>query len=383
MKEINELTRRLLAEGYTPEDTPPGTNEYQPYYGGWTYTSQALNGMVFETPCGLLVQGSHFTNGYMSSQGVDWRPENDNPVVTCPRFAEGPCQLRHPLLQAQYYCSRPGEVICQCNCHPTSRPYTFEGSLDEAHKRVWQEADEIWRLFQSEHKGRVCRQQSHYHRTTKVWSTQYNPIDCAQQCVACTHCVVLDRDIVPQKGNVFYDVKKTWIEKGTGLFPDEQRVSLEKGIKLLKKTVSMTICDAIVQYGWQYIVERVMHRHWTEMYFDPTLKIEVINLRAARIDARDIFQDLEDIANGFQVVHASDKLKAAKAQKKARRAAAKNQRIRKVEQKILSFGLYGLDDIWRRRAEKLLDAERMDELHQQWKMSKSQKQHEDPQISLF
>jgi len=28
MKELNELTRRLLAEGYTPEDTPPGTCEY-------------------------------------------------------------------------------------------------------------------------------------------------------------------------------------------------------------------------------------------------------------------------------------------------------------------------------------------------------------------
>ena len=28
MKEVNELTRRLLAEGWKPEDTPPGTLEY-------------------------------------------------------------------------------------------------------------------------------------------------------------------------------------------------------------------------------------------------------------------------------------------------------------------------------------------------------------------
>ena len=35
MKEINELTRRLLAEGYTPEDTPPGMREYEDYEGGW------------------------------------------------------------------------------------------------------------------------------------------------------------------------------------------------------------------------------------------------------------------------------------------------------------------------------------------------------------
>ena len=39
-----------------------------------------------------------------------------------------------------------------------------------------------------------------------------------------------------------------------------------------------------------------------------------------------------DGANGIQVPHAADSLKAAKAQKKARREAAKKQRIRKVEQ---------------------------------------------------
>ena len=50
MNKINELTRRLLAEGYTPEDTPPGMREYSPYDGGWTYDSETLGRMVFETP---------------------------------------------------------------------------------------------------------------------------------------------------------------------------------------------------------------------------------------------------------------------------------------------------------------------------------------------
>lgn len=76
MKVINELTRRLLAEGCRPEDTPPGTCPYADYYGGWTYTGQAIKDMVWETPCGLLVDGSHFVNGYLSFNGVDWRPEN-------------------------------------------------------------------------------------------------------------------------------------------------------------------------------------------------------------------------------------------------------------------------------------------------------------------
>ena len=98
-KELNELTRRLLAEGYTPEDTPPGMREYEDYEGGWTYKYQTLRDMVFETPCGLLAKGEHFSNGYMSWHGIDWRPENDNPVLPCPQFPSEPCPLRHPLLR--------------------------------------------------------------------------------------------------------------------------------------------------------------------------------------------------------------------------------------------------------------------------------------------
>jgi len=71
MREETELTQRLLAEGYKPEDTPPGMCAYNPYYGGWTYDSTTLRAMVFETPCGLLAKGDHFTNGHMSYGGID------------------------------------------------------------------------------------------------------------------------------------------------------------------------------------------------------------------------------------------------------------------------------------------------------------------------
>ena len=50
MTELNELTKRLLAEGYTKEDTPPGTKDYFWFYGGWTYTTEALRAMNFATP---------------------------------------------------------------------------------------------------------------------------------------------------------------------------------------------------------------------------------------------------------------------------------------------------------------------------------------------
>ena len=118
-------------------------------------------------------------------------------------------------------------------------------------------------------------------------------------------------------------------------------------------------------------------------FFDPTLKIEILNLRAARMDTRDILQDLQDVANGIQVTHVSDSLKAAKTQKKARREAAKMRRIQKAEQMLLTHGWYGLDDIWRHRAEKLLDDERIDELNLQWKAAQEQVPVEEAQIRLF
>ena len=72
MKEVNELTRRLLAEGWKPEDTPPGTLEYKDYYGGWTYTGEAIRNMVWETPCGLLAAGEWKSSALLSC--VSLRP---------------------------------------------------------------------------------------------------------------------------------------------------------------------------------------------------------------------------------------------------------------------------------------------------------------------
>ncbi len=112
--EWNELTKGLLAEGYKPEDTPPGMDAYREHEGGWTYNWKTLHTLVFETPCGLLVGGSHFSNGYMSYQGVDWRAENNNPVVCCPRFDLDFCHMRHPLLWSNCTAARDGERIRQC-----------------------------------------------------------------------------------------------------------------------------------------------------------------------------------------------------------------------------------------------------------------------------
>ncbi len=376
MKELNGLTRRLLAEGWKPEETPPGTHPYRDYYGGWTYTGDAIRGMVWETPCGLLADGKHFLNGYMSYQGVDWRPENGNPVITCPCFPSEPCPLRDPLLHTQGYTLHSDDVIYQCDCHPTDRPYAYEGSIDEAHDRVWKEAGKRWEAFKAEYKGRVCRHQSHYGRTTKTWKAFYNPIECANfNC--CSYCDVLAKKLDTRKGNVFYDLWKSWTVKGEGLFPDQRKTIVKKGCKLLNKTASLTLCEAIVKYCRHRIERDIRLEHHHELFFDKSLIIEVINLRAARVDKRDILQDLQDVANGVEVTHLADSQKAAKAQKRARRESAKAQRIRKVEKMVLTHGWDTLEDIWKRRAKKLLDGKRIDELLQLRQAPK------ETQLSLF
>ena len=383
MKEINELTRRLLAEGWTPEDTPPGTHPYKDYYGGWTYTGEAIRNMVWETPCGLLAGGSHFTNGYMSYMGVDWRPENGNPVICCPVFPSAPCPLRDPLLCNELYDLHSNDVSYQCACHQTDRPYTYEGSVDEAHDRVWKEADKRWELFKAQHKGRVCRQQSRYGRTTKTWKAYYDPMDCAN--FSCrSYCDVLAKELDTRRGNVFYDLRKSWIVKGEGLFPDQQKVMVEKGCKLLNQPTSLTICEAIVKYGRHRVEDHVRLKFHRDLFFDQSLEIEVINLRAARVDKRDILQDLQDVAKGIEVIHAADSLKAAKEQKRARRAAAKAQKIRKVERMILAHGWEDLEAAWKRRAEKLLDDDRISELvqlHMAGQLTPAQAAM--PQLSIF
>ena len=383
MKEVNELTRRLLAEGWKPEDTPPGTHPYQDYYGGWTYTGEAIRGTVWETPCGLLADGWHFLNGYLSFNGVDWRVENGNPVICCPVFPSAPCPLRDPLLRTGKYDLHSSDIICQCACHQTNRPYTYEGSVEEAHDRVWKEAGERWEVYKAQHKGRVCRQQSRYGRTTKTWRSYYDPMDCANF-GCCSYCDVLAKELDTRKGNVFYDLRRSWTVKGEGLFPDQRKTVVEKGRKLLSSTASLTICEAIVKYGRHRVEERVRSEFHRDLFFDKTLEIEIINLRAARVDARDIMQDLQDIANGIEVVHAADKMKAAKEQKRARRTAAKERRIRKVETMILAHGWEALEDIWKRRAEKLLDDDRIDELTQRHRAGQlTPAQASMPQLSIF
>lgn len=106
--------------------------------------------------------------------------------------------------------------------------------------------------------------------------------------------------------------------------------------KLLYKTISLTFCEAIVKCGWREVERHIKMKYHYDLFFDKTL--------------------------GIEVVYAADEMKAAKEQKRARRAAAKERKIRKDETMILPHGWDDLEAAWKRLAEKLLDDDRISEL---------------------
>lgn len=155
--------------------------------------------------------------------------------------------------------------MCLCKEYDktqTELPYTYEGSLDEAHDRVWAESEELWKIFHAKHKGRVCKRHCYYDRTAKEWHTRYDPIACADgDGRACRYCPVLGKELDTRRGNVFYDVKETYIIKGDWLFPDKEVTTLRKGVKVLNRTASLTLCEAIVQYAKHHVISGFMLNH--------------------------------------------------------------------------------------------------------------------------
>lgn len=137
-REYNMLTQRLLEEGYTADKYPEyvriasgryGKDPLQNLHGGFEYTSEYLGNIVFKTGCGLLVKGSNFSSGGMGYMGIDWIPENDNPVIACP-FHKDDCDKKNPILRGAH----GGGIskLLQCDCHCTQEPYTYDKSIDKA-----------------------------------------------------------------------------------------------------------------------------------------------------------------------------------------------------------------------------------------------------------
>lgn len=391
MKEYNQLTKKLLEEGYTAESHPEyvevcrsawGKELWQNLAGGFVYTRECLKNMVFRTGCGLLVKGGRFSTGSMSYMGIDWIPENDNPVITCP-YRKDACSLRNPILKGPE--GGAFTKILQCDCHQTNVPYDYEHSLDKVIDDEDRERKRKYEAYSQKAKGHVCHWHMHYDDWKGEWKQVYDPIECAHYCMNVGGiCDLTHEAVSKKKGNVFYDVRKAYIRQDGTLFDGEEIVTVEKGIRLFETAKSITICEQVVKLCKRDIVGRVMSRYYTEIALHG-MKVEVLNIRAEQRESRDLMQDLQDIKDGIRVVHASDVEKQKKEQKKQHRKDIARKKIERLEKRILETGYWNMepDSLDRIHADKWLGRERIEGLEKLRNQKLKEEQEKPVQLSIF
>ncbi len=375
--ETNKISLELLAQGWTKNQTPEGFRPWNDFYGGWEYKQSTYRKFTFITPCGLLVKGEKVTSN-MSYMGVEWMAENDNPVINCPFYSLRECPMRHPLLAGKTiynYISRIGNFKFCAVCR-TSLPWCYQNSVEKVLDDNAAEENALWEAFAKKHHGPVCKQQAYFDRTEKKWHLRYDPRQCPQYC--CSYCTILKKPISQKKANVYYDLKKTWVEPGTGFIPEETKVTVTKGIKLLR--ASETICEAVVKVCGKDIQRTAQLNQHAFLFFGGT--VEVLNLRVDRRPTRDLLQDLHDVANGITVVHQSDVDKARKAVQHEKRILSQNRRVERFQKMIRTTGFRGLSAADQRRAKKHLTEAQIRQAEQVYSQLLLPPP-KDPQISLF
>jgi len=367
VNEVNALTKRLYAEGYTRENHPDTV--YWSDFQNLGYKWETMLGFTWETQCGLLIQGESEVGrglvcGDAAYQGVWYCPENDNPLLQCP-FGKKDC-LFIPA----------GFPVAECPCHRTEREYNYQQSVEkeEAEQQQRRKANKQYAdIANGSYCACVVGNNGFQGGLQEVC---YDVAKCIEYRCKNQVCLIRKKQRDLSKVNVFYDVRRTWITR-IG-FLEEKRVEVTKGVKVFDKPVARTDAEiwlkarqaefnpvhdeSVIGHPKKSPEDRrqeyftKMHRKWGDYnYFEFRYSVE--NVRIEAREQRDILQDLRDVADGIEVVHEADKLRAAKEQAKARRTAAKEQKRREMEKLILQCGWEGLDSRQRRRAEKLLDAD--------------------------
>ena len=210
-KEYNLLTKRLLEEGYSAEHHPDHVRVDVPmcqektldnYDGGFTYERWWIFEQTFRTPCGLQCKGLQ-CHSNMSYMGIEWTFENDMATIHCP-YEKKECKLKHEYLQENKV------LRYECEVHMTKEEYYYEGSVEHILKL---HDDEIRRQevsFRQQKNGRVCREHMRFNRDTLEWEMNYDPYHCgSSRCAGM--CPVLGHELDKKKGNVFYDVKISYL----------------------------------------------------------------------------------------------------------------------------------------------------------------------------
>lgn len=361
MREYNELTKELLAKGYTETNFPyyvklPGgcfgtQNPLDNLYGGFEYKRDYAEKFVYKTGCGLFVRGSEvITNFFCEGEHSH---ENDNPVIRCPFNKSKNCEKAFNCVHEW------------CECHRTNEPYTLECSLETERKKKKEHIKEKFRQFKEEHHDRVCENHMRYDEETDSVMYNYCPSHCAVCCYHPEFCPVLQKPLDKSKGNVYYDIKMIYParEQKSGqssLFKQEDTVKIIKGKKVFEKPISLDIAKAYVKVESKELEDKFRWNNSNEFFYNPGFRFEIFNIRAEKKETRDIFQDIEDIKAGATIIHESDRLKEAKEAKKERREKAREQKRRRLIKKLKASVELSYEE--QRAVEKLFTSEEVREI---------------------
>lgn len=335
---LNELTKRLYAEGWTREHHPEHVllGDFENFSYKWEYALK----LVWETPCGLLVDGRTVAANDTSYGGVWYCPENGNPLLNCP-YGNKSCE--HVT---------EGLRFAWCPCRLADEPYDYERSAE----KVEHDIDRRRRKQYMEITGGqycMCVVGSNGYDGGLV-EIRYDVQTCINGGCTNTVCSILKKPRDLKKVNIFYDVRRTWVTK-EGLF-EETRTELEKGCKVFGKPVARTDAEIWLKTR-QAEFDPIKDKHVVSPKLSPEdrrmeffskmhwkwpgyecfeFHYEVENIRIEARETRDLLQDLRDAADGIKVVHTSDLQKAAKQKKRDAREAyrAAKERKRKLQHAV-------------------------------------------------
>lgn len=337
--ELNQLTKKLFAEGYTKEVYPEYIQKYDEFYGGFTYKHEYKRQMTFKTPCGLFCKYDNAMDD-MSYAGVDWTAENDCMICFCPYHTrKTKCSLNDENLE-RLSAGSHYEDMHFCRLKRTDEPYCEKHSIEcleeinqATKKRKIQEFSEL-------HNGRICEMQLRYNRSTEEVSQTCDVHICMQ--MKCTFCTLRNKELSGKKVNIVYDTEIVSIEKGFGMIPDSEKTSILKNIKFTKHPVPETLAECILGQCRKEINDYLQTKYHTDLFFKRIKSVRALNVRAEKKLRHDIYEDLALIKEGISVSYTDVLEKEEKILKSQKKAQNKQKRIDAIIKKYIQQGYDGL-----------------------------------------
>ena len=330
---MNELTSRLLGAGWTKDRHPPDV--FWGDFKEFKYTWDALLKMNWKTPCGLHIDPRRAAVSDTSYNGVEYNPENGNPLTRCPHGRKD-CEHIPEGLRGHY---------AHCPCRQTCDPYDYAQSAERIEAEWNRRRKEQYMQITG---GQYCAcVQDGNGFEGGLCKIQYDVETCIQ--VACRNsvCCILKCERNLSKVNIFYDIRRTWITRQG--FLEETKTTLEKGLRVFSKPIARTDAEIWLRTK-KAEYDPIQDKHIFQPKISPEdrkmehfsewhrrypgydwfeFRYEVENIRIEAKETRDLLQDLRDVAEGIEVRHKSDEERKEKQEKRERRAAYRAQKERK------------------------------------------------------